>query len=80
MLWVLCVGVLCTIYAGKCVSGKCKLTDESDEAEPQESGTPTKEGLSASDEQNTPEPQDVHSEKSDEKSDGEQNEAAMEVE
>lgn len=62
------------------VLGKCKLTDESDEAEPQESGTPTKEGLSASDEQNTPEPQDVHSEKSDEKSDGEQNEAAMEVE
>lgn len=55
------------------VLGKCKL-DES-EAEPEEPSTPTSDGCSASDEQTSPESQDVPSEKSD----VDQNESAMEV-
>lgn len=56
--------------------GKCQLSEESDEAEPQEPSTPTTDGCSASDEQNSPESQDVPSEKSD----VDQDESAMEVE
>lgn len=55
---------------------KCQLNEESDEAEPQEPSTPTTDGCSASDEQNSPESQDVPSEKSD----VDQDESAMEVE
>uniref|UniRef100_A0A3B3Z7T8 Endoplasmic reticulum junction formation protein lunapark n=1 Tax=Periophthalmus magnuspinnatus TaxID=409849 RepID=A0A3B3Z7T8_9GOBI len=54
----------------------CKLADESDKAEPQEPGTPTTECLSASDDQHSPESQEVQCEKSD----VEHDESAMEVE
>ncbi|KAK7939285.1 hypothetical protein WMY93_002611 [Mugilogobius chulae] len=55
----------------------CKLSDGSDEAEPQEPETPTSEHLSASDDgQTSPESQEVPSEKSD----TEHDESAMEVE
>ncbi|XP_071387970.1 endoplasmic reticulum junction formation protein lunapark-A [Centroberyx affinis] len=58
------------------ILGNDKLADASAESDTQEPGTPTTEGSPKSDEQGTPESQDPPSEKSD----GEQDVSAMEVE
>ncbi|CAL1582294.1 unnamed protein product [Knipowitschia caucasica] len=56
--------------------GKCKLGDESDEAETQEPGTPSTSLIPASDDQNSPKSQEEQSEEPN----AEHNESAMEVE